>query len=921
MPQGTTNDIITVVIDPKSPLGKHLSLKPDGTIEKKSAVLISRGVACQFYVPDHVTLVAVLRLVSEHHSAAIINAGWPHVAIGEPFVFLSTKMLLALGLDKKAITTEQGLKAFARLKDHATASTWQLLDRDEDKFTPDWATKQTDDEWNKNVDKILPGFFHATKVRVRSSSSRVLYPDGTTVGGGNGHVWIKIANASDAERTRTAITARALENELAWAKLKFSTQTGEECGRGYATIIDASVWTVGRLIFAGCPTVGEGGLRVIPQVIEMIPGAIVALPTENATVNELATMQASIKKGIKLRLTQKQANSGKVNGYQIVVANLTPDTELELEDGSLSTVKALMLNYLCKLRCQAPFRESTSMAAFFAVDKMGDPFVFDSGTDTMHVLAHPIRKKDKDCDQLVREIRRHLSELIGADNAEIVFDEERLRAAWDSSYYVPLGSKVSILNGNHELIDLSVKDAMDFGFQRNFDSFFDFSLVKQIIVGMKLSGSEAVALRKDLEGLQYNAFMEMLKLCKQAKSLAVSVDIFAKHGSMSISDGVATIKLPHRCFEPDMLVEPDIVNQVVADYVQHFPEFMDFLDLVLHARFATDRRQAFVWLHSGSSWGKGFLQGIFANLGLVVEVSTREIERALEGGPVGLSMNAMLRTWILFVDEFKAASSELKLLNTQITLSPKCQLRCTVPLYTKLFASAENVRSLVSDGVESQFNNRFAYLAPSTQGKKLEDRPLFQTVGKMQYFGAVVCFVADFLNKGVEKLRALGDVEASRIADKCLSDYQAAHRLDSTFGNLDEAVDDVVNEIKQCLIDYAYWIYPSNPDSIPPLSVQGIGSQLLTTLKRTAVVGYVSTGEHSKDRRFAIVLGDAEKFIKSYAALSGDPSTVRKMQYKCDVIAEKLDMRTDTSDGRFRVYSAEKTGTQIAHKRGIVVFG
>lgn len=248
-----------------------------------------------------------------------------------------------------------------------------------------------------------------------------------------------------------------------------------------------------------------------------------------------------------------------------------------------------MANYLGKVRCQAPFRESTSMAAFFVINKKGEPFVYDSGTDTMHVLANPIRKKDKDCDQLVREIRRRLSELIGADNAEIVFDEERLRTAWDSSYYVPLGSKVSILNGNHELIELTVKDALDFGFQRNFKSFFDFSLVKQIIVGMKLPGSQAVALRKDLEDLQYNAFIEMLKLCKQAKSLAVSIDIFAKRGSMSISDGVATIKLPHRCFEPDMHVEPDIVNQVVADYVQHFPEFMDFLDLVLHARFATDR--------------------------------------------------------------------------------------------------------------------------------------------------------------------------------------------------------------------------------------------------------------------------------------------------------------------------------------------
>lgn len=101
----------------------------------------------------------------------------------------------------------------------------------------------------------------------------------------------------------------------------------------------------------------------------------------------------------------------------------------------------------------------------------------------------------------------------------------------------------------------------------------------------------------------------------------------------------------------------------------------------------------------------------------------------------------------------------------------------------------------------------------------------------------------------------------------------------------------------------------------------GIGKQLQDTLNRTAVVGYVSPGEHSKERGFAIVLGDAEKFIKSYVALSGDRSTVGKMQYKSDMIAEKLHMRPDSPKGRFRVYSSDEFGNEVANKRGIVVFG
>ena len=148
---------------------------------------------------------------------------------------------------------------------------------------------------------------------------------------------------------------------------------------------------------------------------------------------------------------------------------------------------------------------------------------------------------------------------------------------------------------------------------------------------------------EDLEKITYGPMLELLKLSKQAKSLAVSVDVFATRGSMSVTDGIATVVLPHRSFEPDQPADQQLVDTVVADYIEHFPEFQTFLDLVLHARFASDRRHAFVWLHSASSWGKGFLISIFTKLGLVVEVSTKEIDKALEGGPVGLSMNDTLQ--------------------------------------------------------------------------------------------------------------------------------------------------------------------------------------------------------------------------------------------------------------------------------------
>ena len=523
---------------------------------------------------------------------------------------------------------------------------------------------------------------------------------------------------------------------------------------------------------------------------------------------------------------------------------------------------------------------------------------------------------NKDREDLIGEVKFRLTNLIGADDVGAVFDESVLRTAWDSAFFIPSNSKVVVLNRNDEIVDLLVRDAEDFGLQRSFGHVFHSDLLNEVIAEKELPPEEETGMRKALAWLEHGPFMELLKLLKQAKSLNIVVDMFAKRGRLSVADGVATVALPHRRFEVKALPDVAVVKQVVSDYVQHFPEFGEFLDLVLHARFATDRRHAFVWLHSPSSWGKGFLQAIFAQLGLVVEVQAAEIEKAMSGGPVGLSMVDVLRAWILFVDEFKAASGELKLLNRQISISPKNQLRCSVQLYTKLFASAESVRSLVGDGVEAQFNNRFAYLSPSTHDQKLEDRALYKELGKAVYLGAMVSYVAGYLNDGVDRLCTMGAIESSKAADAFIEAYQAKRRLDMTFGNLDEAVDDMVAQIRTCLIQYARWTTSRDPSFVPPPAVQGIGPALLNTLRRTALVGNVSEGENSKQRHMAIVLGEPVSFVKSYLALSGDRSTVGKMQFKADEIAAKLNMRPVSGDDRVRVYNA----AGVYNKRGAVVF-
>ena len=927
------SEVITVVWDQRQ-IGKRFTEQTDGSIEKKSEVTICQGIARQFYVPDHETLQKVLEIVSQNEHAAIINTGFNPVSVGESFFFLSRRKLKEMGLDDEAVTTVDGLPAFARLKFHARSSKWQLLDRDEDQYTPAWATDLDFGGWRSKLDSILPSVSHVTMLRAHSSSARVLKMDGTAVGGGNGHVWIKVANAEDVERTRTAIMARAVELGLSWAKPKHSKTTGEVVAHSQATIIDASVWTPGRLVFVGMP-VCVGNLTIIPQKFEIIAGEQDVLDTSSATFSSLNVYRVTAKKGTPVRITR----SGK--GFNVIEENLSLESAIELEDGSLTTVAELKEKYTGKVRCQAPFRASDSLAAFFAIDDNGRPFVFDSGTNTLHVLPKLAKEARHDPQRtaLIEEYQRWIGNLIGNENVDAVLDTSALEAAWDATFYEPTSGKFVLLNHGDELISLSVKDFMSFGFMRTFGHIFYADMLDEAIDELHLGDDDQKKLRAQLQAYRFTPFIERMKLYRQAKSMVVIVDMFTNRGALSVTDGIASVVLPHKPFAPHLVGNADIVTVVVDDYTQHFTEFLEFLGLVLHARFATDRRHAFVWLHSLSSWGKGFLLAIFEALGLVVEISPAEIEKALAGGPVGVSMNDMLRTWILFVDEFKAASSELKLLNRQIAISPKHQLRCVVQLFVKLFASAENVRSLVGAGVEGQFNNRFAYLSPTTRELKLEDRPLFKELGKAMYLDALVSYVADFLNEGVRRLCATGRIEASKVADAYIEQYQQARTLQVEYGTLEDAVDELVDQIRHSLKSFGNRFDPEYGLSTMPPELAGLGPRLVQTLQRTATIGRVSEGNGSKNRRKALVLGQPAEFVKSYIALSGDNSTIGKLQYKADLIVSKLHMRPGTTQDKVRVYALPDKPTalntdknaakgklesvtvrEIANKRGLVIF-
>lgn len=243
----------------------------------------------------------------------------------------------------------------------ARATNWPRYDPRRGQFAPTAAP----------VSQLTLTYCHAA-----STSSRV-FNAGVAVGAGNGHVWVKFVNPDDVERFRTAVMVSAAQVGMTWLKPRYSRlEPGKVIGHSLTTLVDPSVFTPGRLIFVGKPVVGAG-LTVTALVAsvkrgvtsEALDTALTDLP-EAALVREI-TRKAGVEMNIQTGGT----------GLRITTSNLTLGTEIETQGGTTQTVRELLEGgHTGKLRCQSPFRDSSSLAAFFNVGADGKPFVYDSGT-------------------------------------------------------------------------------------------------------------------------------------------------------------------------------------------------------------------------------------------------------------------------------------------------------------------------------------------------------------------------------------------------------------------------------------------------------------------------------------------------------------------------------------------------------------
>jgi len=391
-PKLSCNAIITVVGDPIYPLGKRFTLNPDGTISKTANVNVSLGTAKMHRVDTFEQLVTLLEIVGKDCHGAIINAYFLGIEVGERFLILSaTELEERTGIPVTDRERQSGVhqvtyngksyKAVCRFKENVEPSCWQLFDRDVDQHTPAHFAEMDLAQWVQAVDKIVPGFANLTFCHVPSTSSRVL-KDGKPVGAGNGHVWVKFANPADLERFRAAIMVCAAQVDMTWLKPRHSrTEPGTVVGQSLCTIIDPSVFTLGRLVFEGKPVVSEG-LTVLPLTAVIHTGTTETLDTTATILPE-----ADVVREVTRKAGAEMSVCGSGTSLRISAQDLSLDTEIETKSHGNKTVRELLaLGIEGKIRCQTPFRDSSSYAAIFNVNADGKPYVYDSGTNTTHWL-------------------------------------------------------------------------------------------------------------------------------------------------------------------------------------------------------------------------------------------------------------------------------------------------------------------------------------------------------------------------------------------------------------------------------------------------------------------------------------------------------------------------------------------------------
>ena len=411
------------------PCNKIITRSADGSINKARAKS-SRYTARTVAVDGVAALAGVIRGVGSRADQMISLSLFDDSPADEWQVWACWDLAEALGCDKGDRAALAGFHLIgetwvaARIKESMRLGSFLLFDRDMSEGMPKALADLEVDDWRAAAALLFPGADTCGCVLLPSTSNRIVV-DG--VGGRSRacHMIVEvddpelIEGAWDQATHRSLITSFAPapwddEVPLAFAKPVYERKngTGKLLRHSWWTIFDRSTWSVGREVFDGAPSTTCPGVTILPPEVEHRDGPPLALAAvddltraEKVKVEEAVRAITGVRPAISLERTPGRDGKMRVCRLSITVPDLELGLDVEQEDGSWTTVRAIMATGATHVRLQTPFRESVSMAAFYGVHADGTPFIFDMGTSEKHVLAR----------LALKPIWQHLSEWLVAE--------------------------------------------------------------------------------------------------------------------------------------------------------------------------------------------------------------------------------------------------------------------------------------------------------------------------------------------------------------------------------------------------------------------------------------------------------------------------------------------------------------------------
>jgi hypothetical protein len=382
------------------PTNKVVTCKADGSLIRDMARNSGRFIARTVPAPDAPALANILREVGLRADTCLSLSLFQGAPEGEFVILPQAELAARLGVaphEREALAgfhEIDGRPTAARIRDSMAPGPWLLFDRDQVDDMPPELAGLTFADWCAAIDLLFPGFATAGRVVLPSTTTRVSL-DGAPLSSSSCHVFVQVNDPGDIGRAWPQACLRALITEyqgapLGFAKPKRSKTTGEIVAIDWWTIYDKSVASPARLVFDGAPIVRGKGLKVLSPMVEQHDGPAIDLTQVRDLMprKEKGMLEDAIEqiRGTRPIINLTRGRSGKVSGVEVITADLTMEIELETPAGP-TTVGALHATGAGHTRCQSPFRESFSWAAFYNVHGDGVPFVYDTGTNEKHILA------------------------------------------------------------------------------------------------------------------------------------------------------------------------------------------------------------------------------------------------------------------------------------------------------------------------------------------------------------------------------------------------------------------------------------------------------------------------------------------------------------------------------------------------------